>query len=64
MSGHNPPIVWHPDGTFEELTSTGIALGALPDAEFAARTKPITPGDIIILYTDGITEANNEKEEM
>ena len=64
-AGHNPPIVFHSnDSTFSELAATGIAMGVIPDAEYTAQEKPLVPGDIVVLYTDGITEAMNAREEM
>ncbi len=64
-AGHNPPLVCHyEDGSLEELPATGIAVGALPDAEYVARTKALSPGDVLVLYTDGITEAENVRLEM
>ena len=64
-AGHNPPIICHgPDGSLTELTATGIALGALPDAEYMTQTTTLSSEDIVVLYTDGITEAENANEEM
>jgi len=64
-AGHNPPILYHGDsGTMEELEGTGIALGIMDDAEYSQNEVQVTSGDTIILYTDGVTEAINEKEEM
>ncbi|MDD3407313.1 MAG: SpoIIE family protein phosphatase [Methanomicrobium sp.] len=64
-AGHNPPMVYHSsDKTISELESTGIAMGAVEDAEYEAKECPLQAGDIMVLYTDGITEAMNEKEEM
>jgi PAS domain S-box-containing protein len=56
-AGHNPPIVLRADGTVETLTATGIALGAVAGREYASRTVAIGTGDVVILYTDGVTEA-------
>ena len=62
--GHNPPLLLHPDGTSEELPLTGgIALGLVPDFEYEERTLVLMPGDALILYTDGVTEAMNEDQE-
>ena len=62
--GHNPPLLVHPDGTSEELPLTGgIALGLVPDFEYEERTLRLMPGDALILYTDGVTEAMNEDQE-
>ena len=64
-AGHNPPIHYRArDGTLAELPATGIAMGVLDNAEYAQDTVQLSPGDILILYTDGITEAENAKQEM
>lgn len=64
-AGHNPPIVVHAqDKSLEELTATGIALGAMEDVPFTQKTLTIAPGDVVVLYTDGVTEAINAVQEM
>ncbi len=64
-AGHNPPVVYRKkDGSVEELGPTGIVLGAAENREYQSRTIPIGHGDIIVLYTDGVTESINEREEM
>jgi phosphoserine phosphatase RsbU/P len=64
-AGHNPPIICHADGEdLTELTATGIAIGALSDAEYTAETAALKTGDVIVLYTDGITEAENARQNM
>jgi len=50
--------------TFEELTMTGLAIGVLEDEIYGQRTIPIEPGDIIVLYTDGVTESLSSSQEM
>lgn len=59
-AGHEPPLVWRrATGTWDDLASTGLALGMLDDGEFdVAAVAPLQPGDIAILLTDGITEAH------
>jgi len=59
--GHLPGIVLHPDRTCERLGSTGTLLGLFPKWEFSIAESVLAPGDIFALYTDGVTEANNEK---
>ena len=55
-AGHNPPLICHAaDGSFEELARTGIAVGALMDQEYSSETRLLSTGDILVLYTDGIT---------
>ncbi len=62
-AGHNPPLVCRgADASFEELAATGIAFGAVPDATYAAGTALFEEGDVLVLYTDGITEAENAAE--
>ena len=62
--GHNTPIILHPDGSCDQLELTGgIALGVVPDMEFAQSSVTVQPGDALILYTDGVTEAMNAQEE-
>jgi phosphoserine phosphatase RsbU/P len=64
-AGHNPPIICHADDDeLTELTATGIAIGALSDAAYTAETAALKTGDIIVLYTDGITEAENAVQDM
>ena len=64
-AGHNPPIVYHgSDGTFSELAATGIAMGVITDAEYLSNEQPLSPDDVVVLYTDGITEAMNAREDM
>ncbi|PKL64827.1 MAG: stage II sporulation protein E [Methanomicrobiales archaeon HGW-Methanomicrobiales-3] len=64
-AGHNPPIHYRAlDGTLAELAATGIAMGVLDNAEYTQETVQLNQGDILILYTDGITEAENAKQEM
>ena len=62
--GHNPPIIVSLDGDSTVLPMTGgIALGVVPDFEYEQTTATLNPGDTLILYTDGVTEAINDEEE-
>ena len=63
--GHNQPIIVHPDGSSTILPLTGgIALGMAPDMEYGRQTVTLEPGDTAILYTDGVTEAENGSGEF
>ncbi len=64
--GHNSPVIYHADGTTTMLPLTsGIALAVVPDLEFEMNTVTLAPGDTLVLYTDGVTEAmNGNKEEF
>ncbi len=62
--GHNSPLIVHPDGSSSLLPLTGgIALGVAPDMPYQQQTLSLAPGDLVFLYTDGVTEAMNEEEE-
>ena len=62
--GHNPPLVVHADGSSEELELTGgIALGAVPQFEYGQASVQLRPGDMVVFFTDGVTEAINPRND-
>jgi len=64
-AGHNPPVVYRSrDGSLDELMPTGIVLGAAENREFFSRAITIGPGDVVVMYTDGVTESINAREEL
>jgi sigma-B regulation protein RsbU (phosphoserine phosphatase) len=65
-AGHNPPRLKRcVDGTLALLDgATGLPLGISPVEKYRETTCRLVPGDQLVLYTDGITEANNEQGEM
>ena len=59
--GHNTPLIRHADGSSTMLPLTGgIALGVVGDIEYQQELVQLAPGETLVLYTDGITEAMNE----
>jgi serine phosphatase RsbU (regulator of sigma subunit) len=58
-AGQNPPLIRRRDGRFEKLAGTGIALGLFDHSTYEAAETTLEPGDMIVLYSDGITEAEN-----
>ncbi len=56
--GHPCPMILRATGLVEELGAHGTVLGVLEDVELADRSARLTPGDALVLYTDGLTEAN------
>ena len=63
-AGHNPPIlVGAGSGSVKLLSAQGIALGVINEIDLEAVKIPLNTGDLIVLYTDGVTEATNEKIE-
>lgn len=59
-AGHNPPLLMQPNGTFHTLQGNGVALGILPEIQMKSYALSFRPGETVLLYTDGITEALNE----
>lgn len=57
--GHNPPLLLKANGEYSWLRAPGIALGILPEIEIPSNSRKLDPGDTLILYTDGVTEAVN-----
>ncbi len=62
-AGHNPPLIGRTDGTIEQLSSGGFPLGIMPDAEFEIGKALLRHGDVLVIYSDGVSEANNLSEE-
>ena len=63
-AGHNPPFLYRAkEGSLNWLNSTGAAIGLVEDFEFETQKIKLSPGDLLLLYTDGVTEARNSKEE-
>ncbi len=62
-AGHNPALLVRSGGETQWLGSTGVPLGLLPQATYTSDQVELMPGDLLVLYTDGITEANNAAEE-
>ncbi|NOT33984.1 MAG: SpoIIE family protein phosphatase [Candidatus Eisenbacteria bacterium] len=63
-AGHNPPILLRQNGEVELLTDGGVALGVLREAEYEDRPFPLRDGDVLVLYTDGVTEAEGPMGEQ
>ena len=63
--GHDSPLIIHADGSSTLLPLTrGIALGVMPGLTYNQQTYKLQPGDTVILYTDGVTEAMNADGEQ
>lgn len=64
-AGHNPALIVKNDGTLGKINAGSIAIGMLEDyAFFSSETIELKPGELLLLYTDGITEAMNEEEDL
>jgi sigma-B regulation protein RsbU (phosphoserine phosphatase) len=62
-AGHNPPLLLRGDGSVEKLSDGGMVLGIFPDTQYDQSELPLRPGDRLLFYTDGITEARDPEGE-
>jgi sigma-B regulation protein RsbU (phosphoserine phosphatase) len=60
-AGHLPPMVRRVSGAIDRLEGGGMALGMFDHATYETRQVTLAPGDTLVLYTDGITEAENRE---
>jgi sigma-B regulation protein RsbU (phosphoserine phosphatase) len=58
-AGHNAPIVLHRDGSHHRLDAGGGVLGIFKKQSFTSQTIELAPGDRVVLFTDGVTEAHD-----
>ncbi len=56
-AGHNPPLIVHAAGTVEQLAAGGLPLGIRPNAEYREGRTQLQLGDVLVIYSDGVTEA-------
>jgi sigma-B regulation protein RsbU (phosphoserine phosphatase) len=63
-AGHNPPMLLRADGTCETLEIGGLLVGVFPEARYEEGEVTLCAGDRLLLYTDGITEAQNAAGDM
>ncbi|MFT5233149.1 MAG: serine phosphatase RsbU (regulator of sigma subunit)/HD-like signal output (HDOD) protein [Candidatus Krumholzibacteriia bacterium] len=61
-AGHNPPLIFRQDGTQEWLKPSGTPLGMMPEMSYQVTEVAMAPGDLMVAYTDGITEAVNDHD--
>jgi sigma-B regulation protein RsbU (phosphoserine phosphatase) len=62
-AGHNPPILKRGDGSFERLKSDNMPLGIELMEDYKTGVTRLEPHDLLVIYTDGVTEARNEERE-
>ncbi len=61
-AGHNPPLLFRTKKKIERLSKGGLVLGFLADRQYAEQVVNIEPGEVLVLYTDGIPEAIGPSE--
>jgi serine phosphatase RsbU (regulator of sigma subunit) len=62
-AGHNPPLLLHTDGEVEPLATGGFLLGVFPEATYEMASHSMQPGELLLLYSDGVTEAKDSRGE-
>ena len=62
-AGHNNPILRRANGLIERLDVGGLPLGIQPDARYESASVTLAPGDWLIIFTDGLVEAENARQE-
>lgn len=63
--GHNPPFLLHNhnSGNIQELSTGGMIVGMFPFSQYEEGSVQLEPGDVLMLFTDGVSEAHNPQEE-
>jgi phosphoserine phosphatase RsbU/P len=60
-AGHTPSLLARADGTVERLAAGGLPLGLFPTVQYEEVAVKVSRGDVLLLYTDGVTEAMNDR---
>jgi sigma-B regulation protein RsbU (phosphoserine phosphatase) len=64
-AGHNPPFIRRAAGGVEDIPSErDLALGVIDPVDYPTASRMLAPGDQLVLYTDGVTEAFNGSDQM
>ncbi len=63
-AGHNPAILVRATGESQHLAASGMPLGLVVSADYSSDRATLGPGDTLVIYTDGITETENQDEEQ
>jgi phosphoserine phosphatase RsbU/P len=63
-AGHNWPVLRHTSGTTERLQTGGLPIGVMCDARYECGVATLASGDLLVIFTDGLIEAENQSEEQ
>ena len=63
LAGHPPPLLRKASGQVETLAGKGVALGIIPDAQYEEMDISLASGESLVIFTDGMTDANNPRRE-
>jgi serine phosphatase RsbU (regulator of sigma subunit) len=58
-AGHCPPMIVRANGQIEEIDSTGPVVGIVPNSRWHSTTIDLAPGDLVVLYSDGVSESSS-----
>ena len=61
-AGHNPPVLFRSEGNIQFLKEGGMALGVFPNSTYEENSVFLKTGDIVLFYTDGVTEVKDSNE--
>jgi sigma-B regulation protein RsbU (phosphoserine phosphatase) len=64
IAGHPPPLLRKASGHVETLAGKGVALGVFPEAKYEDMNFSLAPGESLVVFTDGLTDANNPLSEF
>jgi serine phosphatase RsbU (regulator of sigma subunit) len=62
-AGHNCPVYRHAEGGVTFLREGGLVVGVMEDVKYRSKQVTLIPGDVLVFYTDGVTEARNSDDE-
>ncbi len=62
-AGHPRPVLMHVDGSVNRLDRGGPILGPIPNARYSIGIQCMAPGDLLVMFTDGLTEATRDDDE-
>ena len=62
-AGHNWPVLRRASGAVERLETGGVPLGLMPNAHYESAEVSLAPGDLLVVFTDGLVEAENIEEQ-
>jgi len=62
-AGHNAPLLWRASGTLDRLDVGGVPLGIQADFPYECGSAMVKPGDMLVIFTDGVVEAVNQRGE-
>jgi sigma-B regulation protein RsbU (phosphoserine phosphatase) len=63
-AGHPPPLLAHASGKLDALAASGVPVGMIADTAYPAEESQLQPGDKLVMYSDGLTEARNSQGEF